>query len=115
MVPNSPMIVLLAAAPLIGIAIAFILLLVPLRRIARQAGFALSWAWFAATLLVSGELIRFGLAVWSVGNPAGRTLLMSVNPWLSYLFLVEVFGLLWLFAFVRWPARLAASEGTPAP
>ena len=114
MIGSSPTDSLFLVAPLLTWAAVFAALFFPFRKICQKAGFSDQWAWFAALLLVSGGLIYFALSIWSVFSARGpmeaAVLLRLIAPLLFGLSLVEFFTLLWLFAFVRWPARLGGMQ-----
>src|SRR5262249_29305534 len=109
MIGRSPTDSLFLVAPLLTWAAVFAALFFPFRKICQKVGFPDHWAWFAALLLVSSGLIYLAFSTWSLFS--GRApmeaavLLRLIAPLLFGLSFVEFFALLWVFAFVRWPAR----------
>jgi hypothetical protein len=88
----------------------------PFRKLCEKAGFPRRWAGFAAALLASGEVIRFALLMWpwATGPLERLELVRTFGPWISTAFVIECFGLLWLFAYARWPGQSATVKGAHA-
>jgi hypothetical protein len=113
---QSVFLALVAVSPLIAAAVGFAALLFPFRKLCEKAGFPRRWAGFAAALLASGEVIRFALLMWpwATGPLERLELVRTFGPWISTAFVIECFGLLWLFAYARWPGQSATVRGANA-